>query len=834
VIRNFHYAWRTLRRSPIFFLTAIGTLGLGIGATTAIFSLFYQVLLRQLPVREPQQLFVLHRTASIPGWSNSDNAEPPLSYPLYRTLRDASGSISQGMLARSFAAVDLMRNGHTDRAQTEIVSGNFFDVLGVKPFAGRLFVPADDTVRKGNHVAVLGYAFWSQTYGGADVIGQSVLVNNNAVTIVGVAPPDFRGLLSGQTPDIYLPISMATLAMPGFDGLDNPSFHWLTIVTRLRPGVSRTQAQAAFNPLFASALRDELAAMQLRSQHSRERVLANRLELHPASSALNSLETSWKRPLTVLMIAAGALLLIACSNLAGLLLVRASARRGEIALRKSIGASRWQIVSQLLCESVVLALLGGLLGLLLSLTLTSGILRMVPAEVTAGWVGSRFDWALFAFTAAVSCGAGLFFGILPAWHASSEPGSGLREQSHRTVSGVSQARMRHILVSCEIALCLVLLAGAGLFLKSLDKLLRHNPGFHAENLLSFTLDPGLNQYDSARAFALYDQLQQRLSATPGVSAASFCEFGPYSNADSSTNISIEGYHPTEDENMDSRNNLAGPGLFHTLGMPLLAGREFTPADGPNTQKVVIVNQAFVKRFVRGRDAIGMHMAPGAGPNWKLDLQIVGVVADAQFGSLRKKAEPFYFVPFSQARKPSETAPQAVFLVRIQAPESGLAGAVRGMVSSLDRSLPVSNMSQMQVLISNSVFQDRAVATVTTASGLLALLLASLGLYGVIAYNVSRRTAEIGIRMALGADRSSIAVLVFREVAWMLLSGATLGVAAGLALNRSIASQLFGVEPADPAIFASALAVLFTVSLLASAGPTWRAVRIQPLRALRYD
>ncbi|HEX3684686.1 MAG TPA: ABC transporter permease [Bryobacteraceae bacterium] len=835
MIRDLKYAWRTLRRSPIFLLTAVATLGLGIGATTAIFSLFYQVLLRQLPVRAPQQLYVLHRTgSSMPGWSSSDNAEPPLSYPLYRSLRDGSSAVSQGMIARSIGFVDIQHNGNTERAQTEIVSGNFFDVLGVKPFAGRLLSPADDTVRRGNHVAVLGYAFWSQKYGGANMIGQSVLVNNDAMTIVGIVSPGFRSLLSGQTPDIYLPISMAGLALPGFNGFDDPSAHWLTIVSRLRSGVSRARAQAALNPLFTSALRDEIGFLHITSQHSRDRILGNRLELYPASSALNALENSWKRPLNVLMTAAGVLLLIGCSNLAGLLLVRASARRGEIALRKSVGATRWQIVSQLLCESVLLALLGGVLGLLLSLTLTSGILRMVPPDVTAGWVGSRFDWAVFGFTVSVSFAAGLVFGILPAWHVSSEPASVLREQSHRAASGAGQTRLRRLLVTCEIALCVVLLAGAGLFLKSLTKLLHHNPGFHPENLLSFTLDPGLGQYDAARALTLYNQLQQRLSESPGVAAASFCQFGPYSNSDSSTNISIEGYQPTEDENMDSRVNLAAPGLFHTLGISVIAGREFTFADGPDSPKVVIVNQAFVKRFVRGRDAIGMYMSPGGGKNLKLDRQIVGVIADAQFASLRRDAVPFYFLPFSQARKPADTAPQAVFLVRTRNAGPSLFAAVRRMVSSLDRTLPVTNMSSMEILIQNSVFQDRAVATLTTASSLLALLLASLGLYGVVAYNVSRRTAEIGIRMALGADRYAVVALVLREVLWMVLTGAAAGIFAGLALTRAIASQLFGVEPADVTIFATAVTAVVLVALIAGAAPTLRAARIDPMRALRYD
>jgi len=834
VIRDFKYAWRTLRRSPIFLLTAVGTLGVGVGATTAIFSLFYQVLLRQLPVRSPQQLFVHHMEGGLNGYSSSDNSETVFSYPMYRSMCDGSSDVSQGVIARSFAQVDVLRNGNTDRAKAELVSGNFFDVLGVIPHAGRLISPQDDKVHAGASVAVLGYAFWAEQYGSANIVGQTVLIANHATTIVGIAPPDFRSIIAGQTPDIYLPLSMADVAIPGFNAFDDPSWQWLTIISRLRPDISRSRAQAALNRLLIATLRDELPAMHSTSAHRRARVLSYHLELHPATSSLNELEQSWKKPLVVLMIAVGVLLLIACSNLAGLLLVRASARQREIAIRTSVGANRRQIVSQLLAESILLALLGGALGILLSLALTGGILHMVPRGETSGWVGSSFNWTILAFTLAVSLAAGFAFGLLPAWQAGSETGSALRDQTHQVASGFSQIRLRRALVTSEIALCVVLLAGAGLFMKSFGKLLHHNPGFHTENLLTFTLDPALNRYGTAQALNLYAQVEQRLSTTPGVSAVSFCQYGPYSNSDSSSNISIENYHQTEDEDMNSRTSLAAPGFFHTLGIPVIAGREFTSADGSNSQKVVIVNQAFVKRFVRGRDAVGMYMSPGAGKNLKLDKQIVGVVADAQFANLRRNAEPFYFLPFSQTGKASDPAPQAFFLVRTRSAEPALPSAVRRMVASLDRALPVTGMQQMRVQIENSIFQDRAVAVLITASSVLALLLASLGLYGIVAYGVSRRTAEIGIRMALGANRQSIVALVLRELFLMVSVGAVIGVLVALALTRAVASQLFGVEANDPAIFAGALGVLIIVALMAGAGPSLRAAHIDPMRALRYD
>ncbi len=833
MIRDIRYAWRTLRRSPVFLTMAVLTLGSGVGATTAIFSLFYQVLLRELPVVKPEQLVVLHETDRLSGRTDNDNFESAFSYPLYLHVRDAAGPVWKGMIARSSASVNVMRNSHTELAQVELVSGNFFQVLGVQAFAGRLLTPPDDTARGGNDVAVLGYAYWEKDFGNASAIGQRILVNGHPFVIVGIAPPEFRSVLSGQTPELYLPLSMTAVANPFFNAFDNPSWHYLTIIGRVRSGVSLRQVQAEINPLFTSILRDELPAMKIRSAHSRQRILSVHLQLHPAAAGLNELERTWKKPLMVLIGAAAGLLLIACANLASLLMVRASARQREIAIRRSVGATRLQVISQLFSESILLALFGGLLGALLSVALTRGILHMLPPNVAGGWVGMSFDWRIFAFTLAVSVVSGLAFGVLPAWQVSGETAaSALKDQARSVASGSSQARWRKGLVVLQIAMCVVLLAGAGLFTKSLGKLLHHNPGFHAENVSMFTLDPGLNRYTTGQATNLYSQIHDRLSALPGVTAVSFCEWGPYSSSDSSTNVTVQGYTPTEDENMDSGINVVASEFFHTLGIPLIEGREFTGADTLNAQKTVVVNEAFVKRFVGGRDPVGLHMARGAGV--PLDLQIVGVVPNVQLGSLREKAKPFYWLPFLQSAQPNDPALQAVFLIRTHSEEAALPPAIRKIVGSLDGTLPITAMERMQVQIQNSVYQDRAVALLTSATGLLALLLASLGLYGVIAYAVSRRTAEIGLRMALGANKRSIVSLVLKEVLWMVAAGAVIGVVAGLALSRAIASQLFGVQAMDTAIFAGAVGVLVIVAFAAGAAPTLRAARIDPMTALRYD
>jgi predicted permease len=713
------------------------------------------------------------------------------------------------------------------------VSGNFFQVLGVPAFAGRVLTPQDDTIRGGNNVAVLGYSYWEKHFGDVNTVGRKVLVNGHPIEIIGVAPSDFRGVLSGQTPDLYIPISMTRVMSPGFGGFDNPNWHWLTIVGRLRPGVLRSRAQAALNPIFTSIVRDELGTMQIKSAHSRDRVLSVRLEAHPAAAGLNSLERTWRKPLMVLLFAAGGLLLIACSNLASLLLVRAAGRIREIAIRRSVGATRMKVISQLLAESILLALLGGALGILLALGLTRGILQILPPDVTGGWVGSNFSWQILAFTLSVSVMSGVVFGLLPAWQVSGDSAAAaLKEQGRQVASGSSHTRWRRGLVVVQIALSVVLLACAGLFMKSLIKLLNHNPGFHTENLVNLTIEPGLRGYTTVQALNLYEQVREKLSQLPGVTAVSFCEFGPYSNSESSTNVSVEGYHPSEDEDMDSRVNRVAADFFHTLGIPVVTGREFAVADGPNRQKTAVVNETFVRRFLRGREPIGTHMSVGAGK--ALDLQIVGVVRNAQLDGLREESRPFYYLPIAQFERPNDPARRGVFLIRTRTEDAALPSGARRIVRSLDGALPVTNMERMQVQIRNSVYQDRAVAVLTSASGLLALLLASLGLYGVIAYAVSRRTAEIGIRMALGADRRSIMSLVLREVVWMVAGGAGIGVIAGLVLTRAIASQLFGVQSMDAAIFTSAVAVLFVISLLAGAGPTVRAARVDPMQALRYD
>jgi len=513
-------------------------------------------------------------------------------------------------------------------------------------------------------------------------------------------------------------------------------------------------------------------------------------------------------------------------------MVRAAARQREIAVRRAIGATRAQIVWQLLAESVLLALLGSILGVFLSLALTQSILHMLPPDTAGGWVASAFNWQILAFTLGISVLSGLAFGVFPAWHASAENASSALKDHGRQTS-FAEARWRRAFVVFEIALCVVLVAGAGLFMKSFSKLLHHDPGFHSENLLSFTLDPGLKRETMAQATNLFSEIRQRLAQSPGVTAVSFCQYGPYSNSDSSTNVSVEGYKAAEDENTDAGTNAAATGYLRTLGIPVLRGREFTEADTLASQKVAVVNQTFVKRFLHGRNAVGVRMTKGGG-NIPLDTLIIGVIPDAQLSSLRETPKPFYYIPYPQAWKSNDVAPQAVFLIRTRSDDPALPGAVRQLVRSLDSALPVTNMEKMQVQIQNSVYQDRAVAILTGASGVLALLFASLALYGVVAYAVTRRTPEIGIRMALGADRRSVVSLVLSEVLWMVSIGGVMGVIAGFVMSRAIASQLFGVEAMDAGIFAAAVALLVVVALVAGAGPTLRATRIDPMQALRTE
>ena len=832
--RDLRFAARSLRKSPGFFLLAVVTLGLGAAATTAIFSLFYQVLLRSLPVAEPERLVALHTELGLSGRTSKDNYESVFSYPFYTGLRDDSKGF-QGLAARVSSRVQVESKGQAERASAEMVSGNFFEVLGVHPGLGRLISASDDTAGKPNPVAVLSFDYWTKHFGNqASVLNQSLTLNGNLFTVIGVAPEGFRGIHSGDAPDLFLPLTTKGLLDPEWsEAFTSRTTHWLTVFGRLAPGMDRRQAEAALQPVFASNVRESIRALKITNTPKIQELESKRPELVSASQGLNELEKEWREPLLVLIAMAGLLLLIGCANLANLLLARGLNRSRDTAIRSALGASRGRIASMLLAESLLVAAGGVILGLALTPLLTGGILRLLPEGEVAGWISNGIAFPILAFCCLLLLATGVLSGLAPAWQSSRTNETALLTDRTGHAGSLSP-HIRKVLVIGQLALALVLLSTAGLFGRSLANLIHHNPGFRAENMLNFSIDAGARHYSLDRAQALYRDLAIRLKSQPGVESVAYAFATPLSNSESGSNVTVEGYTEHDGEDMDADFDAVSPGYFHVLGTPLLSGREFSETDSATAPKVTVVSQAFVKRFVRGRDAVGMKMKQGGGKD-PLDLTIVGVISDINANGIRKDPKPTFYLPFPQGFNPkSSYVPSATFVIRTYSNPDALGRTARVMAGQLDHALPVYGLHTMQTTVDESIYTERLLAALTTACGLLALLLSAVGLYGVIAFVVGRRTAEIGIRIALGATGSSIMGLVLREVAFVTIVGGVLGAAAAVVATKAVASQLYGIGGFDLPVLAAAIVILFAVAVCAGAVPAFRASRIQPVDALRSE
>ncbi len=832
MLQDLRFALRTLLRSPLFTTVAVLSLALGVGANTAIFSLLNQVLFRSLPVRDAERIVLFDFKGVSEGSAHADSSATPFSYPMYREFRDGNQAFD-GLIARSYANVTAVTHDQPERVQAELISGNFFEVLGVTPGLGRIIGSSDDVTPGGHPVIVISYGYWQRRFSGERAaLNQTIRINGLPMTIVGVTPESFRSMVSGQTPDLYMSMAMKAAASPleKKDPLTDRTSRWMAVFGRLKPGMSREQAQASMGPLYRSSLEADLAAMPEAPPRFRTKSLTNRLVLQPAAQGINQLEQQWKKPLIAVMAMVGLVLLIACANVANLLISRASARRREIAIRIAIGASRMILVRQLLVESLLLSVAGGVMGLGVSYWISQLLIRLIPGDELGGWLTATLDWRLLVFALTLSVISGLLFGIVPALSATRSGHNvapALKEQGGSVSRG--QIRLRQFLVVSQLALSLVLLVAAALFARSFANLLKLDPGFRPEKLLTFGVNPGLSGYKTPETLALLSRVQERLGAMPGVTSVAASQLLPLSNSNMTSNVTVEGYTATEDEDTDAHNNLISAGYFSTLGVPMINGREFTTADNEAGPRVAIVNEAFVRRFFKDGRAIGRHMKQG-GAKTKPDIEIVGVVRDSKNNSLREKTTPFFYFPYLQIKRNVGIS----FVVRTKGNETAAASSVRNAMHEMDANLPLENLGWMTTRIEDSVFLDRLIALLASAFGVLATILAGVGLYGVIAYLTLRRTSEIGIRMALGATQGNILWLVMKEVSLLIAGGLAVGIPCMLLASRLIESELFGIHANDPLMLFSAALVLSSIALLAGYIPARRAMRIEPLQALRNE
>src|SRR5882724_1967934 len=785
LIQDIRLAVRTLRKSPVFACVAILSLALGIGANTAIFTLMDQELLRMLPVQHPEQLVMLDQQGPTQGSVENDNS---FSYPMYKDFRDHSPVFS-GVLARFPLSISVSYRGQTERAAGDLVSGNYFEVLGVRALIGRAFTQEDDRTPGAHPLAFLTYGYWQRRFGGdRSILNQTLLINGHPMTVVGIGPPGFHGTEVGRSADVMTPIMMKAQMTPTWNDLDNRRSWWVNIFARLKPGVTAQQADAAMNVLYRQIQTEEVTAIQGWDQKARDRFVNKHLDILAGDKGQSSLRRDVAAPLTVLMWMVGLVLLIACANVANLLIARAAGRQKEIALRLALGAGRMQIARQLLVESLLLAVVGGAAGLLVASWAGDALIGLMTAEAAARSFTTAPDLRILSFNFAVAIAAGLLFGMAPALRTTRPNiATTLKDQVGNIAGGSSQVRFRKAVVVAQMALSLLLLVGAGLFAHSLYNLKSIDPGFRAENLMTFSIDPSLNGYSQSRIQELYARLQQDIAALPGVRGVSMANIAPLTGDVNQSTVTIEGYQRKEGEDMNPHVNDVGPGYLATLGTPLIAGREFTSRDTMGAPLVGMLNETAARYFFGNQNPLGKHFGFG-GRRGIADIEIVGVVKDEKSAGLKKAAPRFVYAPYMQKKNITAIS---VYVRTTHAPGE-MAPALRRAVQQADANLPVFGMKTMQAQVDEFLFTERLIAMLSGVFGLLATVLAAVGLYGVMAYAVTRRTREIGIRMALGADRAKVVRLVMSEVAGMAAIGIGIGLPCAIALGRLVQSELFGV------------------------------------------
>lgn len=811
ILQDLRYGARMLLKKPGFTLIAVITLALGIGANTAIFSLVNTALLRPLPVAEPDQLVSLNSVSE-----KGDRNFPTLSYPNYRDLRDRNDALS-GLIAYRMTAVSLSHDGTNERVWGYLATGNYFEVLGINPALGRLF-NEDDDKRQGAHpVAVITWNCWQKRFAADPAIaGKEIIVNGRSFTIIGVTPQDFKGTEIGYTPEIWFPVMMLREVEPGSDWLESRNSENLFVAGRLKPDVSSDQAESQLRTI----------AVQLAREYPNENE-GKTIMLSPPGLFGNFMRGSVTNFALVLMIVVGLVLLLACTNLANLLLARATERRKEIAIRLAIGASRFRLLRQLITESALLGVAGGVCGLLLAYWLVDTLTSLRPPIDIPLSTEMHIDGRVFLFTAIVSLLTGIVFGLLPALQATN-PDLVPALKDETSIGGYSRSWLRSSLVVLQITLSLVLLVCAGLVLRGLQRAQLLDPGFVPQNAIMMSFDLGLQGYDGARAKEFKRHLLDRVRAMPGVEYAGVSNYVPLSLNISNNSIFVEGREHGRGANVPmAMVGSAGVGFVEAMGIRLVEGRYFTEADDETKPRVVVVNQDFARRFWQGESPLGKRFsfAGSEGP-W---IEVVGVIQDGKYFSLSEDQEPFVY---TSLRPTSSGSPTLV--IRTSGDAKDVIAGIRREIQQLDANLPVYEVKTLVEHMDLSLFPARVAASLLGGFGLLALILAAIGIFGVMSYAVSQRTREIGIRMALGAGAKDVFKLIVGQGLTLTVIGLAIGLAIAFVGTRLLSSLLYGVSAVDAFTFALVVVLLSAVAFLACWMPARRAMKVDPQIALRYE
>ena len=835
LIQDVRFGLRMFRRDTGFTAIVVLTLALGIGANTAIFSLINAVLLKMLPVKDPGQLVQLTTM-------NSLGANDSFSYPAFKELRDSHQALGGALAFRKLDRMDVEVNGQGGPANGQVVSGDYFSVLGVNAVIGRTITPEDERVSGQSPVAVISYDYWRERFAlDPAVVGKKVVLDNAPFTIIGVTPPEFYGLQPGERVDISVPITTMSLVWPEFaatggpaDVLTSPFRNWLLVMGRLNPGTNRIQAEAGLQTVFRQSMREaaeSLSGTLIDTQKVRRTFLEARLRLDPGGQGLAALRQQFSKPLLIIMATVGLLLLVACANVTNLMLARANARQKEMVVRMALGAGRRRLIRQLITENTLLALGSGLLAVVVAFWASRSLLVLMSNSRDHIVLSVRPDSSVLGFTLVISLLTAFLFGMVPAWRGVQLEGSPGSSQGTRNIGQpAGRSRLGKVLVIAQVAVSLILMIAAGLLAHSLANLKDFYPGFDKQNVLLFSVNPRVIGYQEIQLVSLYERLLERISGIPGVRSVTFSVQSPLSGGFSTTFVNVEGSKATAEQNVTLPFiNLVGPNYFKTIAIPILRGRDFTGSDRNGSLKVAAVNESMARHYFGGLDPIGRRISiPGyrGDSSW---LEIVAVVKDSKFRDLREQKAPMVYIPLFQSPESAVT-----FEIRTATDPANALTAVLKAVHGTDGRLPTFGVETLTEQVDDSLIEERLVALLSGMFGVLAVILACVGLYGLMAYSVNLRMGEVALRIALGAQRRQIATMILRETLLLVGLGLAIGIPASLGTSRLIARELYGLKPHDPATMFIASMMMASVAVLAGYLPARRAMRIDPMVALRNE